>query len=72
MKIPGKITRLVEGKNKDGSDARVFIRPDDPEVLRKLDGGQYFASGEVAVTGKLDGLKVGDKHTIEVRTEAEV
>jgi hypothetical protein len=71
MDITGTITRLVEGKAKDGSDDRVFIRPADPGVFRKLDGSQYLASGEVATVGKLAGLKVGDSYSLSVVVEGE-
>lgn len=71
MKIPGTITRLVAGTKKDGSDGRVFIRPEDPSVLSKLDGAQYLASGELATTASLEGLQVGDEHEIEVSVAGE-
>lgn len=71
MKIPGTITRLVPGTKKDGSDGRVFLRPDDPAAVRKLDGAQYLASGEIATTENLEGLEVGEAHEIEVSVAGE-
>lgn len=65
MKVTGKITRLVQGSRKDRSDDRVFILPNDPGVLRKLDGSQYLASGEIASTESIEGLEVGTDHEIE-------
>ncbi len=66
MQIKGTITRLVPGTRKDKSDSRVFIRPEDPNVIRKLDGSQYVASGEIPSTESIEGLEVGGEHTIEV------
>jgi hypothetical protein len=66
MDIKGTITRLIPGTRKDKSDERVFIRPEDPSVLRKLDGEQYVASGEIPHFQSIDGLEVGDEITIEV------
>lgn len=66
MQIKGKITRLVPGTKKDKSDSRVFILPEDPSVLRKLDGSQYVASGEIPSTEDIEGLEVGQDHTIEL------
>jgi hypothetical protein len=66
MTITGTITRLVQGKRRDRSDDQVFILPDDPAVLKKLDGSQFFASGEIAASAKIDDLEVGKPHTIEI------
>lgn len=66
MEIKGKISRLIPGTRKDKSDERVFIRPDDPTVLQKLDGEQYVASGEIPAFRSIEGLEVGDDITIEV------
>ncbi len=67
MQIKGTITRLVPGTRKDKSDARVFIRPDDPTVLRRLDGEQYVASGEIpAFSKEVEDLEVGAAHTIDI------
>jgi len=66
MKIKGVITRLVPGTRKDKSDARVFIRPDDPGVLSRLDGEQYVGSGEIPVFAAIEDLEVGQAHEIEI------
>lgn len=69
MTIPGTVTRLVKGEG--GASDRVFMRPTDPTVLRKLDGSQYLASGEIAFPSKLDGLTVGDATECEVKAPGE-
>ena len=47
MKIRGKVTRVVEAQG--GTAGRVFFRPEDPEVYRKIDGDKFCASGEIPV-----------------------
>ncbi len=71
MVIKGTITRLVPGQRKDKTDSRVFIQPADPTVLRKLDGSQYVASGEIPSVESIEGLEIGQEHSIEVAAPGE-
>jgi len=68
MTVKGTITRLVEPEPAHRQmSPRVFFRPSDPEVYKKLDGSLVCASGEIAVVvEKLEGKKIGDEVELEV------
>lgn len=66
MTIKGTVSRLVPGTN--GDKDRVFFRPEDPGVLRELDGSKCCASGEIPVkVDSLEGRKVGDEVEFDVQ-----
>lgn len=66
MTIKGTVSRVVDvERDRNGQEyaSRVFFRPDDPGVLRTLDGSFFTATGEIPVRierDKLADYKVGD------------
>jgi hypothetical protein len=64
MKVTGTVTRVVEGA--DGQAGKVFFRPDDQGIYRKLAVAHLTASGEIVVDA-------GDgKHAVNESGEFEV
>jgi hypothetical protein len=64
MTIKGTVTRLVEAGN--DKPPRVFFRPEDPAVLKELDGSKYLTSGEIAVPADIKDYEVGEEVEFEV------
>lgn len=56
MTIKAKVSRVIDGN-------QVFVTPDDPQVLRHVDGSRRLATGELAATSATR-RKVGDPITI--------
>jgi len=64
--VHGTVTRLVGPEH--NFPPRIFFRPEDPGVLRELNGAAHgvCASGEIAVTGDITAFKVGQEADFEV------
>jgi hypothetical protein len=60
MKVHGKVTRVVEAEGK------IFFRPVDQEIYRKLALAQLTASGEIVVPAGDEKHAVGDEFEFEV------
>lgn len=66
MTVSGIVTRLVAANDETGAGSRVFLRPDNPAVLRVLDGRRQTASGEVHVFADISQYKVGEPCLVDV------
>lgn len=72
MTIKGTVSRVCDvEQDRNGREwpPRVFFRPEDPSVLRNLDGSAFTASGEIPVRverDKLASYKVGEPCEFDV------